>query len=263
MSLRERQQQLLDYMMGRDSEIDGHIRDHGAISADTRLNIYRNAYQVRFWETIDTDHPILGTYLGDDLFNQMVHDYIDAYPSTFRSLRNFADRLPQFLTEDETLKAYPHVAELARFERELIAAFDAADAQQAERQQLIDLDPEKWPILKLEFHPSVRVFSTPYNVVDIWQHIKAERTPPEPVQQDETWLLWRNRERLTEFVSVDSFELTMYRSFADGHNLEQVAELLLEISHSDPSSHMVNTLFSWLDRGWITRLDAGLQLVKQ
>lgn len=262
MSLHERQQQLLAFMMGQDSEIAGHIRDHGAITVDTRLNIYRNAYQVRFWEVIDTDHPILGVYLGDDLFNNMVRDYINAYPSHFKSLRYFADRLPQFLTEDETLKVYPHIAELARFERELLNAFDAPDVDCAERQQLVDLAPDKWPTLKLVFHPSLLVFTTDYNVVDIWQHIKAERTPPDSLQQDETWLLWRNRERLTEFASLDNFEFTMYQAFLSGNNLEEVAELLLEISHSDPSEHMVNTLFTWLDRGWISHLDSGLSVIK-
>lgn len=262
MSLLERQQQLLAFMMGQDSEIEAHIRDHGTISVDTRLNIYRNAYQVRFWEVIDTDHPILGIYLGDDLFNGMVRDYIHAYPSHFKSLRFFADRLPQFLTEDDTLKAYPHIAELARFERELLNAFDAPETTPAERQDLVGLSPDKWPALKLAFHPSLLVFTTGYNVVDIWQHIKAERTPPDPLAQDETWLIWRNRERLTEFASLDNFEFTMYQAFLSGSNLEQVAELLLEISHSDPSEHMVNTLFIWLDRGWITRLDTGLQAVK-
>ncbi|MDI3326505.1 DNA-binding domain-containing protein [Pontibacterium granulatum] len=262
MTLRDRQQQLLAYMMGQESGIAEHICDHGKISVEHRLHIYRNAYQVRFWEVIDTDHPVLGTYLGDELFNNMVRDYIHAYPSHFRSLRQFADQLPRFLTEDETLSAYPHIAELARFERELLNAFDAADTERVERQDLVDLLPEKWPGLKLVFHPSLIVFTTTYNVVDIWQHIKAERAPPEPLQQDETWLIWRNRERLTEFSSMDNFEFTMFMAFRDGSTLEQVAELLLEISHSDPSQHMVETLFAWLDRGWITQLDIGLHAIK-
>jgi len=262
MTLKERQQQMMAYLKGKPSEIDQHIKDHGAISVDTRLHIYRNAYQVRFWETIDTDHPVLGTYLGDDLFNQMVHDYIDAYPSEFRSLRQFADRLPQFLTEDPTLSVYPHLAELARFERLLLSVFDAPDSERAQRDDLISLPPEQWAGLKLVFHPSVALFQSPFNVVDIWQHIKAERVPPDPADVSEVWVVWRNRDRLTEFVSFEPGEQLMFERFYQGGSFVEVAEELLAEQQTDPSEAMVNTLFLWLDRGWIKSLYTGLKVVK-
>ena len=95
--LQERQQQLLDYIMGKPSAIQEHIEDRGQVSVDIQLHIYRNAYQVSFWESLDTDHEVLGSYLGDDMFNAMVREYTAAYPSTFRSLRILATSYRYFL----------------------------------------------------------------------------------------------------------------------------------------------------------------------
>ncbi|WP_261842906.1 HvfC/BufC N-terminal domain-containing protein [Aliamphritea ceti] len=259
--LHQRQQQLLDYIMGKPSDIQEHIQDRGKVSVDIQLHIYRNAYQVSFWETLNTDHEILGKYLGDDMFNAMVRDYIAEYPSTFRSLRDFGDRLPTFLTENKAFSQHPQIAELARFERDLLIAFDAMDANMCSREDLTRIAPEQWAELTIEFHPSVRAFITGYNVVDIWQHLKADRSPPDALARNEYWILWRNRDRLTEFASLDGFEQAMYETFSKGYTLEQAAEFLIEISHSDPTEKLLTTLFTWLDKGWITKLKAGLNAV--
>ena len=134
--LREHQQQLMAYLLGQDSTIADHVVDQGGITTDVRLGIYRNAYRIRLRETIDVDHPVLGTYLGDELFDRMVDGYIDQHPSSFSSLRQFADRLPKFLSTNTPFSEHPQIAELARFERLLLTAFDAADASSVPPQHL-------------------------------------------------------------------------------------------------------------------------------
>lgn len=253
--LRARQLQMLNYLMGQPSEIQAHIRDHGTIDAATRLHIYRNAYQVRFWETIDNDHPILGSYLGDDMFNQMVRDYIEQHPSKFRSLRNFADALPEFLVDYPVFADYPHIAELAKFERLLMDAFDARDEQPCDRQALLTLPAELWPAATFKFHPSLRAFRCQYNSVELWQHLKAERQPPEAAEEQSYWLIWRNRERLTEFTSLDSYQATLFEGFFAGQTLAEAAELAQPLA-SDPAQQLLQTLLDWLDKGMVLTIQS-------
>ncbi|MBY4677313.1 HvfC/BufC N-terminal domain-containing protein [Marinobacterium arenosum] len=259
-ALQRRQRQLLAYLRGQHSAIDRHIVDQGAVDGSQRLAIYRNAYRSRLRETLETDHPILGLYLGDQLFERMVDDYIDQCPSNDRSLRQFADRLPQFLRDAEPFRQYPQIAELCRFERALLSAFDAADAPRASADQLRQLSPEQWPPLTLSFHPSVQLFSSDFNVVPVWQALKAEQTPPQIRQAREHWLLWRNAERLTEFCSISPLERQLLCACLQGDDLAAAAELLIgQLPAQDAGETLLNSLLGWLERGWIQQLKTPAQ----
>lgn len=253
--LRQRQQQMMAFLLGQSDDIAPHIVGDQQVSAAERLSIYRNAYRIRLREVIDTDHPVLGTYLGDDLFDRMVDGYIDSMPSQFRSLRQYCDPLPEFLRTDEFFAQYPQISELARFERFLLVAFDAADRLPATVQDLQELPPEQWPAMTLRFHPSLQMFITPYNIVEIWQSLKAENAPPELMEQNSCWVLWRNADRLTEFRSISRVEQQMLDAFLQGHNLTQVAEIIVEQEgHDSAAESLLTIMMQWLELGWVQQL---------
>ena len=69
--LQEQQKQLMAYLRDQQNNISGYIASQGGINTNARLGIYRNAYQMRLRESIEVDHPVIGTYLGDELFDLM------------------------------------------------------------------------------------------------------------------------------------------------------------------------------------------------
>ena len=153
------QQKMINYLVDDDpivtTTIMEQIKDHGSITREVRLHIYKNAYQARLKETIENDHEILGFYLGDDLFDQMVLGYLNAYPSDNTSLRHFADKLPLFLANYAPFKDHPIISELAHFERLLMVAFDAADVKRFPRNLLPIIPPRNWLVLFFVFHQIV------------------------------------------------------------------------------------------------------------
>ena len=128
--LKKIQTDFLNHILKDEPDCKEHIKDVSPLGRDERLSIYSSAYRIRLRETIDIDHPILGIFLGDDLFNEMVEKYINKYPSKFRSLRYFCERLPQFLSEELPFSDHPILASLASFERLLMKAFDDSDKDQ-------------------------------------------------------------------------------------------------------------------------------------
>jgi len=254
-SLKQRQQQMMAWLRTQEDDITAHICQQGEISVQQRLEIYHNAYRVRLRETLDTDLPVLGTYLGDDLYRQMVSGFIDASPSQFRSLRHFADPLPQYLATTEPFSDYPQIAELARFERLLLDAFDAPDAGHCDLQTFQQRPAEQWPELSLRFHPGLQLFNSKWNVVEIWQALKSEQQPPALQRQWNHWMLWRSRERLTEFSSLQAPEGVLIQAFLRGENLSQAAEQLLElIPEQEAGAFLFATLQQWLEKGLVSRL---------
>ena len=117
-SLRQLQHAFMDYLnTGETASLQPQIVAQGKVATDTRMAIYRNAYRIRLTETIETDHEVLGLYLGDDLFDQMARGYIQQHPSTVPSLRDFCDALPAFLTQQMPFSEHPILADIAAFER--------------------------------------------------------------------------------------------------------------------------------------------------
>jgi hypothetical protein len=255
-SLRLLQQQFMSYLTSGNTAITKHVTQQGNISIDTRLHIYANAYRMRFKETIETDHPVLGIYLGDELYNLMLEGYINTHPSNHRSLRNFCDALPSYLRITEPFCKHLIISDIARFERTLLNSFDAQDSQ---RVTIIDLHAHpatQWPHMKFSFHPSMQHFTTHWNSVETWQAIKQDEPPQSALQQyNSHWLVWRNDERLTEFFSLPKYELAMINSALSGANFAQLCELLLEYFNAeDVSLQAVTVLKKWIELGLLIRI---------
>lgn len=255
-ALAELQKHFLAYLQGSDQvQFSDYILTQGEISDEQRLAIYRNAYRIRLKDVILVDHPVLSAYIGDIWFDKMTDEYINIHPSQYYSLRQFADHLPQYLNHHAPFLDHPQIGELARFERLLLTAFDAADAERATTEELSTLSPTLWPSLTLRFHPSVQLFQSEWNVPLIWKAIKNEQDPPIAIKEKCHWLIWRNTERLTEFHRIDDVSLTLFENFNQGYDLayncEQILALMIE---DDVSSRVVSDLLGWLSNGLIHAL---------
>ena len=219
----------------------------------TRLGIYASAYRLRLIETIETDHEILGIYLGDELFDKMAQEYINDHPSSYRSLRHFCDALPPFLQDDTFFSQYPILSHIAAFERRLLNAFDAEEQPRASFTELEQLPPEYWPQSQFRFHSSVQIFKCHSNAVESWQALKNQQTPPQPDYSIAcAWLLWRGAERLTEFISLTEYQLALLEGFLKGRTLAQQCELMLDYFDEEQAPiKVLQAIRAWFEMGII------------
>lgn len=254
--LLEIQQQFSDYLLSRSDDITSSIVDDESLDRKTRLDIYKNAYVIRLIKCIETDHPVLGKYLGDELFESMATGYINSNPSRYTSLRNFCDSLPDYLLETEPFASVPVLAEIATFERMMLGAFDAADDKRAAINDLTSIEPEKWPTIKIFFHASVSVFTTQWNSVESWQALKNDVAPPDATDEIEKyWLIWRGPDLLTQFRPLSNEGSIMISCFQTGANYADVCETLLAHAPGQQVSELtLKHLFEWLNSGLIKNI---------
>lgn len=248
-------------------QFHGWVDEQAGLPAVQRMQIYANGYVLRLRETIDTDHELLGIYLGDDLFDKMVEGYVRAHPSTYRSLRQFADALPEYLAKDEFFGQYPLISELAAFERRLISAFDAADSELAGFSELQAIPPQQWPAICFRFHASVQIFRCQTNAVETWQALKQKQTPPQPEMPADvqsgvgalrTWLIWRGHERLTEFMSLSPSQHALLLGFLEGNNFSEQCESMLEwFTAEEAPMQVLQALQAWFQMGIIRNIVNG------
>lgn len=251
------QTRFIDFLSGKSGQITSAVATQGNIDTETRLNIYRNAYQIRLKQVLETDHEMLGIYLGDDLFERMATGYIETHPSSFTSLRHFAEQLPEYLRQAEPFNAHPIISELAFFERRLLDVFDAADANRTPLSALKEIPPDDWPGMKLRFHPSTQLFIAGWNSIESWKALKAGLEPPAAqLQGDAYWLLWRGDSLLSEFRPIDEDEYLLLSLAIEGNTFASMCESLLSRHDEDQIGAIsLHYLTRWLEQGIIKAIN--------
>lgn len=127
---------------------------HGA-AGETLLGVYQKGYRARLAEFLAEDHPGLRALLGDDEFDVLIEDYIAARPARDPNARWYTTGLPDFMQESANWRENAPAVSMARFERAMVDAFDAADAEPLKIEALASFSPEDWPLLVFSFHPSL------------------------------------------------------------------------------------------------------------
>jgi hypothetical protein len=244
------------FILGNDPAINAEIVGTAKVDAATRLGIYANAYRLRLLEALDTDYPGLHTIAGDEEFDRMGRAYIDAHPSSFRSLRWFGDRMSEFLRTTEPYSDYPVFADMAAFEWAMSDAFDAEDSPVASVDDMARIPPEAWPELRFAPHASLRRLDLRWNVPAVWKAIDTEQEPPE-LEDGEypvAWLVWR-RELRTYFRSLDVAEACALDAMRHGETFAEICEGLTEwIDAQNVPAHAAGLLKLWLGDGLIREI---------
>ena len=253
-SLAELQQEFMSLLLNNDRHIEQRVMQQCLLTNGQRVDIYRTGYRIRLRGVIDSDHEMLGLYLGDDLYEKMVEGYIDAAPSQHASLRFFGDRLPLYLQNTSPFSDHPILAEMASFERTLLNAFDSADADTLNQQLLQQVPADKWPLLKFSFHPSLTFYQCHWNAVESWQSLKNAETPPGPkaTVQCNMWAIWRGLDKLTEYKSILAIEREVLKVMQQGQDFAEVCESLIEhVPEEQIAATLYGYIVEWLQRGWI------------
>lgn len=256
-ALRELQRTLINYLQHDDRSAEKLVAEQPPLSAQARLSIYGTAYRIRLRKALESDHEMLAWYLGDEQFLAMADAYIRHHPSTYTSLRNFGDTLPEFLRQEAPYNELPELHELATFERLMLDVFDAPDADRANLADLQARPANTWPDMRVRFHPSVQLRQTRTNAVLIWQALKQSQTPPAPEKgQPTTWLLWRGIDRLSQFRSLTDMEYTLLDAAIAGDDFATLCERLLPfLPQVNISEAVLNHLLNWLEQGLLRHFD--------
>jgi hypothetical protein len=254
-NLSDVQNEFMALLQGNDRHIENHVIKQGALTSGQRVDIYRNGYRIRLRGVIDSDHEMLSLYLGDELFDQFVDGYIDAAPSEHPSLRFFGERIPEYLSNTEPFKNYPILAEMAGFERVLLHTFDSADSDILEPSILQQIPAEAWPTLTFTMHPSIHFYSTHWNSIESWRHLKNENEPPKAAHREQptVWAIWRGPKKITEYESLRAPEWLALQHMKQGRPFAEVCEELTSLlTEEEIAPTLFGYINDWLERGWIT-----------
>jgi hypothetical protein len=241
--------------------------------AAERWQIYTAGYRLRLVEALAAQYPALAARLGAAAFAERMRAFVEVTPSLHRSVRDYGSEVGAFLAAHAASDEDAMLAELAQFEWQLAAAFDAPDAVAAAPADLAQVAPQQWPSLSFAPLPSVRRLCLASNAVAAWRAATAgaARTVApedggaaaepaaapteapaaarlEPVQ----WLIWRPR-LTTQFRSCEPDEADAFDTLAGGATFGALCGLLLEPLGDHAALQAAGWLKGWLTEGLLLR----------
>lgn len=252
--LRQLQQSFFGYLIGLPSAVVEHIQSTPDTSAEQRMGIYATGYRLRLKEAIETDYERLYSYLGDELFDQLMDCYIDKYHSHHPSLRYYSQHMTELLASQEPFSGNPELVEIAAIEQAFNFSFDAANCAAIQVEQLAQFPPDDWPSMQIQFHPSIRLLSCNYNSFPIWKALADEQPPPSLEQEASTWMVWR-RDLVSRYRPLSDAEARALDLMMHGANFSELCEGLLEyLDEESTPQQAVTYLQAWINDKMVCQL---------
>jgi len=248
------QREFQGYVLQRDPAVLDRVRGTGAADAATRMNVYAEGYALRLLEALETDYPGLKAIAGADEFEALGRAFIAEFPSTYRNLRWYGDRLAQFLLQAPAWSDRTELADMARFEWAMATSFDAPDAACLTRETLAGIAPAHWPHLIFVVHPAVQRVRLQSNVAAAWSAqargdcVPVSRRDPYPT----TWLLTR-RQLQVRFRAMAPEEASAFDRVAARAPFQVwCSELGAIVGEQLAAARAVECLNQWLAEGALT-----------
>jgi hypothetical protein len=207
------------------------------------LVVYQNNYRVALVDALRATHLRAAQWLGDAVFEAAAARHIDAHPPTSWTIDAYGTGFPEALRPVD-----PVAADLAAIDRAIGEAFVAADAVPADAVALGQADWERATI-----HPVPSLARVPIdtNADAVWLALVADETPPQPVAQPGTVLVWRQG-----FEPVmrrgDALECRILHRSLDGAAFAAICEELADEGDAAQAVTAAGTVLGrWLGEGLI------------
>ena len=250
------QEKFQAYLLSSTESIAEEVKGTARVSVTTRLEIYHHAYSARLIDSLATTYPVLYAYLGSEDFEALARAYIKYYPSTFRSIRWFGDRLANFLLEDAAYCDDTYLAELAKVEWAMTLVFDAPDSPVVTLEAMQHIPPDAWSTMVLTGHASVHCIPLAWNVVDIWKAVTFDEDVPEPVESESVqhWIFWR-KELVNQYCLLDEDGAWAIEAALKGSTFGSLCAGLCQWhDESQAPLRAAGLLKSWISEGLVEKL---------
>jgi len=162
------------------------------------IEVYANDYRYRMLEAMQVNFESVWMVLGDDNFQELIFEFIKAYPSSEYDLNLYGTKFPEFLsTKNELLESMPFLVSLANFEIIFWKMF------QQKKPQPSTLTPEEIFSSQLIFDDNLMLFESEFNVFPIFQYKDKsldeffEYNDPAIINRPAFYLMYKNQQQVT------------------------------------------------------------------
>jgi hypothetical protein len=251
------QERILAGPGAEDASLLSTLRESGRGAArEELLQVYQSGYRLRLEGFLYEDHPGLHELIGDEAFEALVGEYVSANPPTNRNARWYTTGLPEFMQAHPRWREDAKALSMALFERAMVNAFDAPDAEPLTIQALAGFAPEESPRFVFEFHPSLVVLELAAGTLAAYAPADDEEpatagVEASPVTGIETVAVWRCREE-TAYRELEPDEVLALSEARDGRAFGDICQMAaFQHSGEIEPERLAQFLATWFEDGMV------------
>jgi hypothetical protein len=167
-SLRNLQRNILSFALGESDAALSEWIVANRLSAERRLNVYRNNAQIGFANALQATFPVLVRLSGEDWFNQTALCYQRLHPSRSGDLNAIGSAFTAFLAETLRATEYEYFADVAGLEWVYCDTLNKRAAGPANFEGFDTLSDEDYECLCFLINPTASLIESPYPLFTIW-----------------------------------------------------------------------------------------------
>ena len=196
-----------------------------------RFDIHRNTVQAGIVGVLEARYPIVKRLVGDGFFLTMARDFLQRSPPKSPILMLYGDGFANFIAGYAAAADVPYLADVARLEWQQHEASNAAEAGAISSADLAAVPIGRVGDVRLRLHPSLRLFSSAFPALTIWQLNVASGgvAPAKLAAAPEYALILRPRLEV-EIRRIDAAMHTFCTSLQSGVTLGAAVEAAMALS---------------------------------
>jgi len=250
-SLPELQRQFAAAMLGdAPTPLNAWVLGKG-LTPEARLQIYRNIVTNNHAAALRTAYPGVLQLVGEDFFESAAARYMRDCPTHSGNLQDYGADFAEFLAQLPEASSLAYLPDVAHLEWARQESYLAADAESVAITVLADVkEPES---LRLQLHPSLRLLTSAYPVLDIWQFCQQSTTEQLDLSgKQQRVLVWRDGAQVS-MQAVDAGTHALIVALLHGTPLAGAHEGALHAKKDFELSACLHWLFT---TGLVTSLTA-------
>lgn len=181
---------------------------------EQRLQVYQNHVRISLREALAATFPVVQRLVGEAYFATAARHFLQTQPPRGPVLAEYGASFPAFLATAPNAPDY--LADVARLEWALNAAFHAPDATSLDARHLAVVAPDAYAALRLRPLASTGLVHSPHPVLAIWRANQPDRDGTADSTSGETALVWRSADGDAACRAAAPDEAAFLRALIDG-----------------------------------------------
>lgn len=205
-----------------------HVIDD-APGAAARLAIYANHFRITLTDALAATYPVIKRLVGADFFAFAAGRFIARQPPREPRVFAYGDGFADFLAALPEAAQLVYLADVARLEWALNAAYFAADAPSLDAATLSNLPASVAVELSVALHPACALIRSPFPIDRIWRLNQDDAWAGATIDLNEggaSLLVHRDGDDVG-WLTLDAGAFAFARTLADGRSLRAAAEAAL------------------------------------
>lgn len=223
MKLRQLQVSFSESLCYLHDEITDFIKETQSITAQQRLQIYRNSFIMGISEALAITYQHTCALVGQDFFNSISRAFILTAPPSENNIITYGLGFSEYLKHLPQLTNMPYISEMARFEWLLEQTSNLPlEDKQLDISQLILLPEDKLEQLQFNIPTQMTLFYSKQNISHLYQMLIEDAVIESDLNRPCYLLLMKQPDFRVQLITLQQSQFQLLVQLSEGKTLGQI-----------------------------------------